>query len=27
MKITNRKDVDAFLKPPVRKGWSYGEQF
>ena len=27
MKITNREDVDAFLKPPVRKGWSYGEQF
>jgi len=27
MKITNRKDVNAFLKPPVRKGWSYGEQF
>ena len=27
MKITNREDVNAFLKPPVRKGWSYGEQF
>ena len=27
MKITNRKDVNAFLKPPARKGWSYGEQF
>lgn len=27
MKITNRPDVDAFIKPPVRKGWSYGDNF
>ena len=27
MKITNRPDVDRFIKPPVRKGWSYGDNF
>jgi hypothetical protein len=27
MKITNRPDIDAFIKPLVRKGWSYGENF
>ena len=27
MKITNRQDVDRFIKPPVRKGWSYGDNF
>ena len=25
MKITNRPDVDAYIKEPVRKGWSYGD--
>ena len=25
MKITNRPDIDAFVKEPVRDGWSYGE--
>jgi predicted dehydrogenase len=25
MKITNRPDIDAYIKEPVRKGWSYGE--
>ena len=25
MKITNRPDIDAFLKEPTREGWSYGE--
>ena len=25
MKITNRPDVNAFIKEPVREGWSYGE--
>ena len=27
MKITNRPDVDRFIKPTVRKGWSYGDNF
>jgi hypothetical protein len=25
MKITNRPDIDAYIKEPARKGWSYGE--
>jgi hypothetical protein len=25
MKITNRPDVNAFIKEPIREGWSYGE--
>lgn len=25
MKITNRPELDAYIKEPVRKGWSYGE--
>ena len=25
MKITNRPDIDAYIKEPVREGWSYGE--
>ena len=25
MKITNRPDIDAYIKEPVRNGWSYGE--
>ncbi len=25
MKITNRPDIDAFIKEPSREGWSYGE--
>jgi len=25
MKITDRPDVDEFIKEPVRTGWSYGE--
>ncbi|MBK1875995.1 Gfo/Idh/MocA family protein [Pelagicoccus mobilis] len=25
MKITNHKEVNAFVKEPVRKGWEYGE--
>jgi hypothetical protein len=25
MRITNRPDIDAFVKVPARKGWSYGE--
>jgi predicted dehydrogenase len=25
MKVTNRPDIDAFIKEPVREGWSYGE--
>ncbi len=25
MKITNRPDLDAYIKEPVRKGWSYGD--
>ena len=25
MKITNRPDVNEFIKEPVREGWSYGE--
>ncbi len=25
MKVTNRPDLDAYIKEPVRKGWSYGE--
>lgn len=25
MKITNRPDIDAYIKEPTRKGWSYGE--
>ena len=25
LKITNRPDLDVYLKEPVRKGWSYGE--
>ena len=25
MKITNRPDIDAFIKEPTREGWSYGE--
>lgn len=27
MKITNRPDIDAYIKEPTRKGWSYGEKF
>ena len=27
MKITNRPDVDAFIKEPAREGWSYGSKF
>lgn len=27
MKITNRPDIDAYIKEPVREGWSYGENF
>jgi len=27
MKIINRPDVDRFIKPTVRKGWSYGDNF
>ncbi len=25
MKITNRPELDAYIKEPVREGWSYGE--
>jgi hypothetical protein len=25
MKITNRPDLDAYIKEPVREGWSFGE--
>jgi hypothetical protein len=25
MKITNRPDLDGYLKEPVREGWSFGE--
>lgn len=25
MKVTNRKELNAFVKEPVRKGWEYGE--
>ncbi|WP_423128912.1 Gfo/Idh/MocA family oxidoreductase [Gaoshiqia sp. Z1-71] len=25
MKVTNRPELDAYIKEPVRKGWSYGE--
>ena len=25
MKITNRPELNAYLKEPVRKGWEYGE--
>ena len=25
MKVTNRPDLDAYIKEPVRKGWSYGK--
>jgi len=25
MKVTNRPDLDAYIKEPSRKGWSYGE--
>ena len=25
MKITNRPDIDAYIKEPSREGWSYGE--
>ena len=25
MKITNRSDLDRYVKEPPRKGWSYGE--
>ena len=25
MKITNRPDINAFIKEPAREGWSYGE--
>jgi predicted dehydrogenase len=25
MRITNRPELNAYLKPPVRKGWEYGE--
>ena len=24
MKITNRPDIDAYIKEPVREGWEYG---
>ena len=25
MMITNRPELNAFIKEPTRKGWSYGE--
>ena len=25
MKITNRPDINAYIKEPTREGWSYGE--
>ena len=25
MKVTNRPDIDAYIKEPVRKGWEFGE--
>ena len=25
MKITNRPELNAFIKEPVRKGWDYGK--
>ena len=25
MKVTNRPDIDAYIKEPVRNGWAYGE--
>lgn len=25
MKVKNRPDLDAYIKEPVREGWSYGE--
>jgi hypothetical protein len=25
MRITNRPELNAYLKEPVRKGWEYGE--
>lgn len=25
MKVTNRPEVDAFVKEPVRKGWEFGD--
>ena len=24
MKITNRPDIDAYIKEPAREGWEYG---
>ena len=26
MKITNRKELNNYIKEPVRKGWEYGEK-
>ncbi|SHF32486.1 Tat (twin-arginine translocation) pathway signal sequence [Mariniphaga anaerophila] len=26
MKVTNREDLDRYIKEPVRNGWSYGEE-
>ncbi len=26
MKVTNRPDLDVYIKEPVRKGWAYGEK-
>ena len=25
MRVTNRPELNVFVKEPVRKGWSYGE--
>ena len=25
MQITNRPDINEYIKEPVREGWSYGE--
>jgi len=25
MKITNRPDIDTYIKEPTREGWSHGE--
>ena len=25
MKVTNRSDLDVYIKEPTREGWSFGE--
>ena len=26
MRVTDRPDLDVYIKEPVRKGWEYGEE-